>query len=193
MTVPRLAALPAAGLVASLIAVFIAVLPANARTTRAVTTTQFAEIEVALDTTIKGIRALAADCTREGNRWAAKWRREAAKALREEPQMQERGVHWALQREYETRSVIGRYVSVLRRYVSLELGIVVGLALLATGFGLTVYSVIEWERARYGAFDPIKGMRIVIPALTVTLVGIQVLFASLFLGVLDLKVHSVPA
>ena len=86
-----------------------------------------------------------------------------------------------------------RYVSVLRRYVSLELGIVVGLALLATGFGLTVYSVIEWERARYGAFDPIKGMRIVIPALTVTLVGIQVLFASLFLGVLDLKVHSVPA
>jgi hypothetical protein len=118
VSVPRLAALPAAGLVASLIAVFIAVfiaiLPANARTTRAVTTTQFAEIEVALDETIKGIRALAADCTREGNRWAAKWRREAAKALREEASIRENGVHWALQREYEAASVIGRYVSVLR-------------------------------------------------------------------------------
>lgn len=83
-----------------------------------------------------------------------------------------------------------RYVDVLRKHVSLELGIVMGLVLVMIGMGLTVYSVIEWERARYGAFDPIRGMRIVIPAMTVTLAGIQVLFASLFLGVLGLKVHS---
>lgn len=99
---------------ASLAPAMVITLPASARTTRTVTTTQFAEIKVSLDTTIKGIRALAADCAREGDRWAAKWRRDAAKALREEPDMQERGVHWALEREYETRSVIGRYVSVVR-------------------------------------------------------------------------------
>jgi len=87
---------------------------AGAQPKRAVTTSNFAEIEVSLDETIKGLPKLAADCRREGDRWAAKWRKDAAKALREDATMRENGAHWALEREYEAASVIGRYVSVLR-------------------------------------------------------------------------------
>ena len=85
-----------------------------------------------------------------------------------------------------------RFVSNFRRYVPLELGVLIGLLLTGVGLGLTIYSFIEWDRANFGTFDPIKGMRIVVPALTITLIGIQTLFASMFLGVLGLKVHSVP-
>lgn len=105
----RLAALSLIGLAT--------LLPAGPGTTqpkRAVTSSNFAEIKVSLDETIKGIAKLAADCRREGDRWAAKWRKDAAKALREDAYIRENGVHWALEREYEAASVIGRYVSVLR-------------------------------------------------------------------------------
>lgn len=87
---------------------------AEARNSRATTTTTFAEIKVSFDDTIKGIRELAADCKREGDRWAAKWRKDAAEALRADKEMRERGVHWAVEREYEAVSLVGRYVSVLR-------------------------------------------------------------------------------
>ncbi|MBN9048307.1 MAG: DUF3298 domain-containing protein [Rhizobiales bacterium] len=105
----RLAALSLIGL-----ATFLPAGSADAQPKRAVTSSNFAEIKVSLDETIKGLPKLAADCRREGDRWAAKWRKDAAKALREEAYIRENGVHWALEREYEAASVIGRYVSVLR-------------------------------------------------------------------------------
>jgi hypothetical protein len=85
-----------------------------ARTARETSTSQFAEIKVTIDRTLEAITDLAADLRREGDRWAAKWRKDAAKALREDAYIRENGVHWTLEREYETASVIGRYVSVLR-------------------------------------------------------------------------------
>lgn len=105
----RLAALSLIGL-----ATLLPAGPATAQPKRAVTSSNFAEIKVSLDETIKGMPTLAADCRREGDRWAAKWRKDAAKALREESYIRENGVHWALEREYEAAAVIGRYVSVLR-------------------------------------------------------------------------------
>lgn len=97
---------------AALLIAAVAVPAAQARDKRVTATSQFADITVSLDDTIKSIRELAADCTREANRWAAQRRKEVAQAIREEPQ--QRGAHWTLQRDYETRSVVGRYVSVLR-------------------------------------------------------------------------------
>lgn len=105
----RLAALSLIGL-----ATLLPAGPAAAQPKRAVTSSNFAEIKVSLDETIKGLPKLAADCRREGDRWAAKWRKDAAKALREDAYIRDNGVHWALEREYEAASVIGRYVSVLR-------------------------------------------------------------------------------
>jgi hypothetical protein len=107
--VTRLAALSLLGF-----ATLLPAAPAAAQPKRAVTSSNFAEIKVSLDETIKGMPKLAADCRREGDRWAAKWRKDAAKALREDAYIRENGVHWALEREYEAASVIGRYISVLR-------------------------------------------------------------------------------
>jgi len=89
----RLAALSLIGL-----ATFLPAGSADAQPKRAVTSSNFAEIKVSLDETIKGLPKLAADCRREGDRWAAKWRKDAAKALREEAYIRENGVHWALGR-----------------------------------------------------------------------------------------------
>jgi hypothetical protein len=83
-----------------------------------------------------------------------------------------------------------RYMTLLSKYLSLELGLVIGFVLVCCGISLSVYSVLAWEAARFGAFDPAYGMRIVIPSLTVTMVGVQLIFATMLLGVLGLKVHA---
>ena len=64
---------------------------------------------------------------------------------------------------------------------------------MAAGVAVSVYSLVAWEGAQFGALDPRVGMRIVIPALTLFMVGVQVLFASMFLGVLGLRVHGMRA
>lgn len=83
-----------------------------------------------------------------------------------------------------------RFLLSLRRWMSLEIGLLIGLLLMAGGLGISVHSVLTWESARFGALDPRVGMRIVIPALTLFMVGVQVLFASMFLGVLGLRTHG---
>lgn len=83
-------------------------------------------------------------------------------------------------------------VAGLRRRFSLEVGLVAGLCLVAVGAGLTVHSVLAWEGARFGPFDPGRGMRLVIPSLTVTMVGVELVLASLLLGVLGLRLHGRP-
>lgn len=80
-------------------------------------------------------------------------------------------------------------VRALKTY-PLEAGVILGVMLLIVGIGLGIYSVLEWEQARFGAFDPMYGMRIVIPSLTVTMVGAQLVFASMLLGVLGLRTHT---
>jgi Glycosyl transferase family 2 len=85
-----------------------------------------------------------------------------------------------------------RRVEQLRKYLPLEVGLVVGLLLIVCGVGLSLYSVVAWEQARFGAFDPTYGMRIVIPSLTITMVGVQLVFTTMLLGVLGLKVHARP-
>ncbi len=83
-----------------------------------------------------------------------------------------------------------RFLQRLRRWMNLELGVLTGLVLMAAGLGVSVHSLLTWGDARFGALDPRVGMRIVIPALTLFMVGVQVLFASMFLGVLGLRVHG---
>jgi uncharacterized protein DUF3298 len=76
--------------------------------------TKTIEASVSLDAKIKADPALAADCLGEGKAWAEKNRADADKERIQDPQMFRNGV-WAMQRSYQTRSVVdGHYVSIVR-------------------------------------------------------------------------------
>jgi Deacetylase PdaC len=76
--------------------------------------TRAAEITVVVADALKRQPGLGADCLTEGRRWAEKNRAEADKALREDPADFSGGRKWSLEREYTSRSVVARYVSVVR-------------------------------------------------------------------------------
>jgi hypothetical protein len=44
-----------------------------------------------------------------------------------------------------------------------------------------------WGRASFGALSPESSLRIVAPAVTALILGVQLIFASFFLGVLALR------
>jgi Protein of unknown function (DUF3298) len=70
---------------------------------------------VTIDEKLKADPALYADLLAEGQRQAAKWRADADKELRENPdQFTDDGGKWSDDRVYSQRSVVGRYISILR-------------------------------------------------------------------------------
>jgi hypothetical protein len=72
------------------------------------------------------------------------------------------------------------------RIFTLERGILAGLALGAGGFALAGYSVIL-ASAHLGAIDPVRMMRVIIPSVTLMLVGAETVFASFLLGFIDVR------
>ena len=70
--------------------------------------------------------------------------------------------------------------------VSLEGGIAAGSVLLIGGLALLIYAVHLWQLRAFGAFDYSQSQRIVIPAVTAIILGVQTIFASFFLSILGL-------
>jgi len=70
--------------------------------------------------------------------------------------------------------------------VTLEVGLVAGVVLLAAGVGLSVYALQTWNRAGFGRLDYPSTLRIVIPGVTLIACGLQTILSSLFLSVLGL-------
>lgn len=79
--------------------------------------------------------------------------------------------------------------------VSMELGLVTGLILVIGGLAATVLAVSDWRHASFGDLDPSQTLRIVVPAATTLILGLQVILGSFFLGVLNLQTngHGRPA
>ncbi len=73
------------------------------------------------------------------------------------------------------------------RYINLEVGLIIGVILFLLGIGGSVYALYTWNAQLYGALDPAVTMRIVIPSVTALALGVQVIFSSFFLSVLQLK------
>jgi hypothetical protein len=92
-----------------------AIVPASAADTKPDLTikTKAIEATVTVDAALKAHPGLAADCLADGRRWAEGMRRDADKELRASP-LQFRNGRWSVEREYASRSVVGRYVSILR-------------------------------------------------------------------------------
>lgn len=79
------------------------------------------------------------------------------------------------------------YAEVIQRWFSLEVGVLIGVFCLAAGVGLSVKSLAAWDAVGFSDFDPKRGMRLVIPSVSFFVAGAQLLFASLFFGVLKLN------
>jgi glycosyltransferase involved in cell wall biosynthesis len=71
--------------------------------------------------------------------------------------------------------------------LNLEKGLIAGLALTLMGLGGSFYSVWIWKQAVFGVLDPTQTLRIIIPAITALVIGVQTIFFSFFLSVLGLR------
>jgi glycosyltransferase involved in cell wall biosynthesis len=75
----------------------------------------------------------------------------------------------------------------LFRFITLEVGLVVGAVLMAIGLVATLYAVRVWGVHHFGALDPAQMLRVVIPAALSLTLGFQVILSSFFLSVLGLR------
>lgn len=78
----------------------------------------------------------------------------------------------------------------LFRYVTLESGLAAGFVLLLFSAAGTLYALSYWRSTAFGALDPNRMLRLVIPAAFTFLLGCQTILASLFLSVLGLRVRQ---
>jgi hypothetical protein len=70
---------------------------------------------------------------------------------------------------------------------SLERGIVAGLLIAAAGLGFLAAAILKWRAAGFGIISYPESLRLVIPAVTCMMLGVQTLFSSFFLSILELK------
>ena len=71
--------------------------------------------------------------------------------------------------------------------ISLERGLIVGASLILTGLVCSVYSIWSWKQVSFGGLNPAHTLRIIIPAVTALIIGVQIVFSSFFLSVLGLR------
>ncbi|MEJ2728530.1 MAG: glycosyltransferase family 2 protein [Deltaproteobacteria bacterium] len=73
------------------------------------------------------------------------------------------------------------------KYINLETGLAVGLALILFGSAGTLLAIWRWYQASFGNLDPTQIMRIVIPCILALVLGCQVVLASFFFSILGIK------
>ena len=74
---------------------------------------------------------------------------------------------------------------VLWSRLTLERGIVVGLAIAAAGLALALRSVDLWIEAHLGALDPTAMMRFAIPSVALMIAGAEIVFGSFVLSLIE--------
>jgi hypothetical protein len=73
------------------------------------------------------------------------------------------------------------------RYVTLELGLAVGFAMFIAGVIGAILAVLAWRANGFGPLDAVAAMRVVIPSVTLMILGAQGVMGSFFLSVLGLR------
>jgi glycosyltransferase involved in cell wall biosynthesis len=79
-----------------------------------------------------------------------------------------------------------RITSVLK-IITLERGLIWGGMLCLFGMAGSVYAVVIWGRTSFGPLVPSMTMRLAIPSVTCLAAGIQIIFASFFLSILQVR------
>ena len=73
------------------------------------------------------------------------------------------------------------------RYITLEVGLAVGALLAVAGLVTLVIAVASWSSAGFGNLNPDTTMREVIPAVVLTALGTQTVFAAFFMSILGIE------
>jgi hypothetical protein len=73
------------------------------------------------------------------------------------------------------------------RYFNLETGLVVGFLMVALGVSGSVAAVSSWGAQNFGALDPSRMLRIVLPSAFSLMIGVEIIFGSFFLSILGLR------
>ena len=73
------------------------------------------------------------------------------------------------------------------RYVTLELGLFVGIILVLLGVAGTLLAVSDWRARQFGELNPSQMLRLVSPAVVALTLGFEVILSSFFLSVLGMK------
>jgi glycosyltransferase involved in cell wall biosynthesis len=75
----------------------------------------------------------------------------------------------------------------LFKLINLEKGLVLGAFLTLFGIGLSIYGLTIWSGYNFGALEVKKTLRIIIPSVTIIIIGIQIVLYSFFFSILGLK------
>ena len=73
------------------------------------------------------------------------------------------------------------------RWATLETGLIAGGLLIALGFGGSLFAISHWALDRFGALDPRRMLRLVMPSVFALTLGVQIVFSSFFLSILNVK------
>jgi hypothetical protein len=72
-------------------------------------------------------------------------------------------------------------------FITLEVGLIVGSALLVLGVAGSLYAFGAWGVSSFGPLDPSRMLRRIIPAITLLILGSQIVLTSFFLSILGLR------
>jgi len=75
----------------------------------------------------------------------------------------------------------------LCRYITLEVGLLIGGLLILAGASMWLFGLSYWRSHAFGSLDPDKTLRIVVPGFVSLTLGIQIVLSSFFLSVLGMR------
>jgi glycosyltransferase involved in cell wall biosynthesis len=79
------------------------------------------------------------------------------------------------------------WIESLNEKLSLEAGALVGLGLIAAGIVMSVVALFVWGDSGFANLDYRETLRLVIPAATLLILGVQTVLASLFISILGIE------
>lgn len=72
-------------------------------------------------------------------------------------------------------------------YINLEVGLVVGAVVLLAGLAGSFWAFSSWGAHSFGPLDSTRTLRLVIPSITMIVLGVQTILSSFFLSILGLR------
>jgi hypothetical protein len=81
----------------------------------------------------------------------------------------------------------------LQDILRLEVGLIGGALSIVAGLGLAAYAIGAWGTRSFGTLNPEQSLRVVIPSATLLMLGLQIIFSSCLLGILQLEIRTTDA